>query len=440
MNELDCPIRPISPDDDNHYWFGYFDRTPYRPADADGSEPPRLLLAHRASFVDRFPEPTDQAELGVLDPDARSFRRIAECTAWNWQQGSHLQWLRDPAGEGKVRVIHNARRRIDGAPRPVAVIREEDGTEVRQLDAPIVSVSKDGRRAATLDLGRLTRLRREYGLPGIEDAHPSNPAPDVPCIEIIDLATGGRTPLMTMAELARAGVPEPVTHHQHVNHVLFNPSGTRVCFMHRFERDDGIMHSRLFAVGVDGSDLRLLFEGMCSHYDWVDDSTILAWAGQRALLGGASLSDKKSPVQHAMTVARKGLKPVYYALGKPRFLMNKIMKDSYRLIPDVPDSVSREFAKGELITDGHCTLSPKGRWVVTDGYYDMKFRQPLFLWDLEADRGTRIGRYPTPKELDGEIRVDLHPRFDRTGGKICIDSAMDGRRRMYEVDVSGLVG
>ena len=41
-----------------------------------------------------------------------------------------------------------------------------------------------------------------------------------------------------------------------------------------------------------------------------------------------------------------------------------------------------------------------------------------------------------PRELDAELRVDLHPRFSQDGRTICIDSAMNGSRAIYTLDIS----
>lgn len=413
MIEHPCPIRKVSPDDGWHYWFGYYDKCPWSP---DGTR----LLAHRARFCDRFPSPDEAAEVGWIegwDGDWARFERIGETTLWNWQQGAMLRWR----GEA-------------------AAFNGDGGELVYAEHAPSGA-------AVTLDFGRLSRLRPEYGYPALRDPHPDEPAPADDGVYRIEgggkrlIVSIDRLDRITAADSDRAGAEL----HQHVNHLMFNPSGARFCFMHRFVREDGILHSRLFTSDLEGEDVRLLFEGFVSHYDWRDDETILAWAGKRSLLGGAS--SKKTPAQRALTLARRGLKPVYYAMGKPRFLMNRIMKDSYLLIRDVdlrsPDAPEPEaFAKGELTTDGHCTFNrggdEPGRWVLTDGYPDMKSRQPLFLWDCQQDKGREIGRYFTPRELDGEIRVDLHPRFNRDATLVCIDSAMDGKRGMYVVDVSEL--
>lgn len=412
------PIHQVSPEDGWHYWFGYYDKCPWSP---DGSK----ILAHRAQFCNRFPDPDELAEVGFIEnweTDAPTFVKLGETTAWNWQQGAMLRW--PPTGS---QPAWNA---FDQG--PLVYTEHRSGTQL------------------TLGFGRLSRLRPEYGYPALDDPNPTDPSPANDGIfQIRDDATSeliisiDQLDHITADGVERAGGP----HHQHVNHLMFNPSGTRFCFMHRFERDDGILHSRLLTANPDGSDIRLLFEGMCSHYDWKDDQTILAWAGKRALLGSASA--KKTPTQRVMTVARRALKPVYYAMGKPRFLMNKIMKDSYLLIGDVdsrePDAPTPEpFAKGELICDGHCTYSrggfEPGRWVLTDGYPDLKSRQPLFLWDCKNDLGYEIGRYATPRTLDGPIRVDLHPRFNHDATKVCIDSAMTGSRAMFVLDVSAITG
>jgi hypothetical protein len=137
-------------------------------------------------------------------------------------------------------------------------------------------------------------------------------------------------------------------------------------------------------------------------------------------------------------LAKRSLRPIYRALGRPRWLMNRVMKDSYMLFRDAEGAQPDVFAKGELTTDGHCTWSRDGRWVLTDGYPDGGF-QPLLVFDSASGRCVRVGRYRSPRRFDGPVRVDLHPRFSRDGRWVCIDSAMDDRRAMYAVDVSAVV-
>jgi hypothetical protein len=434
MIKTPCPIAAATPDDDWHYWFGYYDKNPLSPDET-------MLLAHRATFCDRFPTTDDVAEVGFItgwDGAEPEFHRVGETRAWNWQQGAMLRW------QDHDRIGFND---LDGGD-PIFRIVDLAGTEVGRMGSPVYSINGQG-DVATLSFGRLTRLRPEYGYPALADPNPDDPAPKG---DGVFLVVDGQPRLIVSIDAVDRMTSDGSTCagdglHQHINHIMFNPSGTRFCFMHRFDRRDGILQSRLFTSDMSGTDVRLLFEGMCSHYDWADESTILAWGGKRSLLGSGN--QPKTLKQRLMTAARRMLKPVYYALGKPRILMNKIMKDSYLLIRDVdlresnaprPDS----FAAGELTCDGHCTYARGGRhpnrWVITDGYPDLKSRQPLFLWDTQKNIGYEIGRWHTPRELDRETRVDLHPRFNRNATRVCIDSAMDGRRRMYMVDVSQITG
>lgn len=428
------PIERLSPDDALHYWVGYYDKQPWNRA---GDR----VLAHRAAFCDRFPSPGEACEVGTLHDGA--FQQAATTRAWNWQQGAHLRWSDAPGVES---LMFND---LDDAGAPVTRWVTADGREVRRIPTPVYAVTPDGRTGLTLSFGRLSRLRPEYGYPALADAHAGEPAPPDDGVWRVDLTTGERAMLCSVADAARVSpgavdLCAPDAPHQHVNHVMVNPSGTRCCFLHRYDRDDGILQSRLFTVGLDGSGLRLLMEGMVSHYDWLDDGRIVAWGGRRRLLGsGAS----RGPRARVMNLARRTLKPVYYAMGKPRFLMNRVVGDSYLVIPDQSGAPTTPFARGELTCDGHNTFLRRGprtpdgrpRWMLTDGYPDLKSRQPLFLWDLQNDSGREIGRYPTPRELDGAVRVDLHPRFSRNGSLICLDSAMTGSRAIYAVDPAPVI-
>ncbi len=421
------PIERVSPKDDHHYWVGYYDKQPWS---SDAS----AILSHRAGFCDRLPKPGESCEIGVIRDGA--FVQAAQSMAWNWQQGAQLRWS---SLTGEESLMFND---LDEQGRLISRWVREDGQELHRIDSPIYAVSPDHRVGLTLSFGRLTRLRAEYGYPAVRDAHPDTPAPEDDGIWRVDLRNGERELLISTAQLAKLGDSEvaldaPDAPHQHLNHIMIDPSARRCCFLHRYERADRIQHSRLFTIGLDGSRARMLMEGLVSHYEWRDDSSIIAWGGKRKLLGSGR-SGGFSPMRYA----RRMLKPIYYTMGKPRFLMNKLMGDSYLVIPDREGAPISVFAKGELNCDGHNTFlrdeDNEARWMLTDGYPDMKSCQPLYIWDMSGERGYEIGRYHTPPELDGDARVDLHPRFSRDGCSVCIDSAMDGSRAIYIVGIDRL--
>ena len=422
MKKAHCPVERINPEDGWNYFFGYYDRCPWNKAGTH-------VLAHRASFIDHFPNPEDVAELGLIDLSTKQFHKFAETTAWNWQQGSQMQWV---DYDGKECVIYNRRKDNKVV---AAIVNPYTKETIRQYDTSIYIVSSKKQFALTLNYPRLFDTRKDYGVSGLTDKYYSVNAPDDDGVFLLDLQSGQSKLIVSTSTLCGIGQSDIRSFKQRVNHLMFNPSGTRFCFLHRYNRLDGIMQSRLFTSDLNGTDVRLLFEGMISHYDWKDDGTILAWAGARKLIGAGSNS-KTTP----MTLVKRCLKPIYYALGKPRILMRKIMGDSFYLIDDNADMQSNHRRIGEdvLYCDGHCTFSPDNRWVLTDGYTDANNCLPLFLYNVNSGTAYEVGRYKTPKELDGELRVDLHPRFNKQGTAVLVDSAMSGKRGMYIIDVKSI--
>ena len=91
--------------------------------------------------------------------------------------------------------------------------------------------------------------------------------------------------------------------------------------------------------------------------------------------------------------------------------------------------------------DGHCSFSPDRKWILTDTYPDKEeSKRTLILYNVEEGRRVDIGRFYAPPEIWGDIRCDLHPRWDRDGKSVTIDSAHEGHRQIYMLDVSAVVG
>lgn len=89
--------------------------------------------------------------------------------------------------------------------------------------------------------------------------------------------------------------------------------------------------------------------------------------------------------------------------------------------------------------DGHCSFSPDGRWLLTDTYPDSHRMSKLMLYRLADGKLIEVGRFYSPPEFSGDASCDLHPRWSRDGTKICIDSAHEGHRQMYIVDVRSAI-
>ncbi len=421
MKKIHCQINKINPDDGYHYFFGYYDKNPWN---SDETK----VLAHRVNFLNRFPNPEDDVEIGIIDLNTKNFTAFDKTGAWNWQQGCQLQWIN---WQGKECAIYNVKEQGELKTK----IYDFSTKESIKIDSSIYSLNAQGTKAVTLNYARLYNTRKDYGIAGLEDPVKDVNAPDNDGIYVVDLKSGKRKLIISLADLSATSATDISMFKQRVNHTMFNPAGDRFCFLHRYFRHDGIGQSRLFTSDLEGTDVRLLFEGLISHYDWKDNETILAWAGKRKLIGEGD-KNKFNP----LSIVKRCLKPIYYALGKPRILMQKIMGDSYYLIQDKEsEDNNTRIGMGVMYCDGHCTYSSNKRWILTDGYTDSNNKLPLFIFDTKEEQFYEIGRYNTPKELDGELRIDLHPRFNKTGTKVLIDSGMDGKRGMYIVDVNKII-
>ena len=97
------------------------------------------------------------------------------------------------------------------------------------------------------------------------------------------------------------------------------------------------------------------------------------------------------------------------------------------------------IGEGILDCDGHMTLSPDRRWMLTDTYPDKSHMRTLLLYKWPGGPRVDIAKFYSPPELEGPLRCDLHPRWSRSGRKICIDSAHTGTRQMYVLDVTQII-
>ncbi len=368
-----------------HHFFGYYDKCPW---DASG----RYLLALEVEFSDRPPGPEDVARIVIVDLETGTQEAVAETRAWNWQQGCMLQW--NPANPERE-IIFNDRRKG----RFVSVVLDVCTGKERVLPLPIYTVSHDGKFALTLNFSRLHHTRPGYGYAGIPDPWRDVPHPEEDGIYFLDLETGWHKLVISLDQIARLERDESMEGVPHwFNHLLLSPDDSRFVFLHRWRRREGEgFHTRMLTANPDGGEVFCLAGwGMVSHFDWCDSRAVLAWARHPS----------------------RG--------------------DGFYLFVDRSEEV--EAVGEEILTcDGHCSYSPDRRWILTDTYPDEQNFRTLILFRPEDGLRVDIGRFYSPPHLSGPIRCDLHPRWSRDGLSVCIDSAHEGTRQVYVINVSEVV-
>lgn len=405
-----------TPDTHSHF-FGYYDKSPF---DASGDR----LLSHRVDFDGRPVEADDKATVGYWRLDDEQFVDLGTTRAFNWQQGSMLQWL--PPTYDR-RVIYNDRR--DGEFISV-IVGVETGDE-RVLDHPIYAVHPSGEFALGVNYERLYFCRPGYNYPGVERQKWDQPMHPKDGIYRVDLDTGERTQVVATTDVCEID-PKPVfaDNHNWLEHAMWNPSGTRFAFFHRWTTDDGRFETRLYTADPDGTELFLFPDtGSYSHMDWRDDESFTIWGTRPSSYQESVRGIRDSELLRAVVA------PVF------RLLRDHIVgSDMNNVLPGNTflefTDYSHEFdtLRPDLLDDdGHITWTPNRRWLLTDTYTDSDGYRSLFLLDDERGKRTELGQFAS-QYRESVYRCDLHPRWDRSYDRIVVDSAHRERRQLVVLD------
>src|SRR5262245_8724707 len=141
------------------------------------------------------------------------------------------------------------------------------------------------------------------------------------------------------------------------------------------------LSSAMFTCNLDGSDLREVvpFGKGVSHFEWRNAKEILA------------------------TFRFNGdeMKHVLFTDGEPDY---------------------QAIGEGFLQGDGHCSFAPDGQWIVTDRNVAATREKMLMIFHTGMKQGLLLGTFPMKEYLSGDLRCDLHPRWNRTGDAICFDA------------------
>jgi hypothetical protein len=370
----------------NHF-FGYYGMQPW---DVTG----KYLLALEVQSQEHPPLPDEKAVVGMVETSNDKFIPLSQTSTWNFQQGAMMHWLPNSSGS---EIIFNDR--VED--RVVSVILNVHTLERRILGRAIAALSHDGKSALGLNFGRLAWTRPGYGYAGVPDPflHEAQPSDDG--IYLIDVETGDERRIVALSDiLALKNRPHDLGKHPlFFIHPMFNANDQRFAFfveyihhpLPKFWRFR--LRTGMFTVGKDGEDLRCVIDyGKVSHFDWRNSNEILVWA---------KIQDK----------------------------------ECFHLITDGTGE-DRQISPSLLTEDGHGSFSPDGKWVLVDTYPNEERFSTLKLYNWADGDQIILGKFYADPKFVGEIRCDLHPRWNRNGMEVCFDSVHERIRQVYVLDVS----
>lgn len=383
--EISCPVETFG-DKAHHVFFGYYDVSPVSFDDS-------MVLSVRAPLAKRLSGKPIKLDVGYFKRkhDAKGFIAIGETTSWCWQQGCRLQWYPLCDAGKNHRVIYNRPDRNQYR----AVIQDVDNGEIlHEIPYPIYALTTDGRYGFTLNFSRLGRLRPGYGYDNFPDKTMLAAIPEKDGIWRIDLLSNQCDLLFTIADIADFEPTKTMKNAVHYfNHISANPSGNRILFFHVWI-NRGQRFTRLITCGLRGEEkFNLVREGHVSHFAWKDEEQILCYA----------------------THSDSGM--------------------NYHLYRDRTDE-RRTVGRGFLTLDGHPSYALGSEMVITDTCRDRFGERHLLLFDESRPKPVPLGSFFHPYRYAGEYRCDLHPRWSPSGKYVAIDSAHEGQRRLYLMDVS----
>lgn len=367
----------------NHsVFFGYHDKTPFSLNGtkilANSVEKPATVLENECSKMELgYFEKKD----GAFQPN---FKKISETSLWSWQQGCMLQW--NPLYPDS-QVYFNTL--VDNKHGSVLFDVEQEKV-IREFRRPIYSISPKGNIASSINFRRVAEYRPGYGYKKFSEQKIFPNVPDDDGIFLIDLETNKSELVLSIKELADYSNHE-VPHY--INHVRFSPDGERFLFFHIAE---GVGDKRIisfYLYDINKKKLELLEASRSvSHFCWRNETEIFT-----SEIGG----------------------------GKAHFFLYDLKTKTKKEV-ELPD-----------IGDIHpMFLSADPDRLILDTKPDVNRDQHLFMFNFRENKLEHLGKYEIPKGYEDAVRCDLHPRWDRQGEFVSIDTVHNHLRSMTLVQLT----
>jgi hypothetical protein len=427
-----------------HHFFGFHDLLI---SNFNGDK----LLSLEVDEIDHAPYPGQTAGIGYVNLPSGEFIRIGETSAWNFPQGARQQWIND----SDIFLVNNRYKNTW-----IADIYDSNINKmIDRLALPVHTLNTRTGDAYCMDYSRLHRLGG-YGYIGLDDRHINEPAPQKSGIMWHNIRKYESQLLISLWDIAHHESKMSVnyTEHHYATHLLLNPSGTRLGFLHRFRIPDGGEITRLMSISANGTDLRCLASGFLSHFDWLNDKQIMIWGNRNQLMSNIRTSNILNN-KYIRKIAVSGKNII-----KKLFLNKYCTACTFLCVTD--DNITSAIPTApSLNSDGHLMVCPSKRdWLIVDTYPDQSGIRKLLLYNISRQKLFHLENFcmlninPNISLIDlamqgidinikkyfshklygftrSGLHCDLHPRWLANGTQVAIDSIHEGTRQIYILDL-----
>jgi len=363
----------IEPIDNGINFFGYYNLSP------ENKWGELLFLSVKNENIRGSVD--EPASIMLKNKDGSSVK-IGETKAWNWQQGCMLQW--HPLDQNQI-IYNDYDEEKDIY---ISKIIDKTGSLIKDYKMPFNNVSNCGKYALTINYDRLTKMRPDYGYFNRKKLYLPEDKEDG--IWKIDLFTNKIDLIISLEQLKQIKYTNTMDAAEHkINHIDINPSGNRFIFLHRWIGPKG-RFTRLISANSNGSDIYILNgDKMTSHSCWLNEEEILSFCEYNGKIGYFKFIDKKKSVSL--------------------------------------------FSEQFPLSDGHPSISPNGKYIITDTYPDKSRFSSLYLYNVKKDKLYLLGKFYQPLRYDKEIRIDLHPKWGKDSRTIYFESGHEYYRKLYKL-------
>ena len=375
----------------------------------------RYLGLTRLPREDEYPAPGDVAEVVLVDLETGEQRVVAETIGWDTQLGAQVQW-----GSSDAELFFNDVNPNTWMPYGVKM-NPLSGATVK-LDGTVYSVSPDGYWAASTCLRRIGATQAGYGVVVPPDTVPTNTgAVEDDGVYVTNTLSGESRMIASYKRIVEEALPQiDVSRYGPGDfygfHVKWNAHSDRIMLVLRYmPESDGKRRPMLITMTRDGEDIRVAIPAS----EWAD---------------------------------KGGNHPNWHPDGEHVFMNLNIDGDGEMYVKARYDGTGLQKFTEVAANRGHPSIHPGGRYMIADVYPREADAfgdgtVPLHFTDLEThQRQTLLRMDSVTRFFDDdmnkakEMRLDLHPAWDRSNyTRVAINGVLDGTRRVFVVDLAGLV-
>ncbi len=371
----------------------FFDTSPISPSG-------RYLALFRVPFEDRSPRPGEAGEVVLVDLKQGGERVVATSRGWEMQMGANVQW-----GGSDDELYFNDVDPADWSDFAVK-INPATGERVR-LRGTIFMASRDGRTLASYNLRASRYAQVGYGVV-VPDSHARRnigPVAD-DGIWLTDTRTNETRRVLSIADayrlLPEINLPNPEDYEYYFFQVKWNPQGNRLLTTLQWAPGSGGPRRRVvITLRPDGSEVRIAV----TPDQWAKGGHHINWA----------------PDGEHVTMNLN-------VDGQPGLEIIRARPDGSGLTVIYP------------VGSGHPTVRPQGRHIVTDAYPNEPVAagdgtSPIRLMDMVTKTEVQLGQVFVSM-ASGELRLDPHPVWDRSGNFVVFNGLENGTRNVYIADLT----